>query len=51
MRVMIPADVAIATSHFLLNHLPRTLLWACFSIYSNWFARQKLLSESWLRIK
>ncbi len=47
MRVMIPADVAIATSHFLLIHRTRTLLWVCFSIYCNWFARQNVFTEYW----
>ncbi len=50
MRVMIPADVAIATSHFLLIHRTRTLLWVYFK-NNHWFARQNVFTEYWLRVK
>ncbi len=48
MKVMIPVDVAIATSHFLLlsEHF-------CGYIFesNHWFARQNVLTEYWLRMK
>jgi hypothetical protein len=51
MRIMIPVDVAIATSHFLLIQRTRALLWASFAVYSNWFARQNVFTEFWSRTK
>ena len=50
MRVMIPVDVAIATSHFLLILVPEHFCGHLFQS-NHWFARQNVFTEYWLRVK